>query len=387
MLRYRVHRLAMAASAAAAAGLPGARFPWESADDGCDATPQFAQWRDGKVVPVRTGEQEEHVVADVAWAASEYTAWSGDEAFLRGEGRDLVLAGARYWAARIRLDRAGAGHVYGVIGPDEYHESVDDNAFTNVMVRWHLRRAARLAEHVGGAGADELAKWRELAGAIVDGYQPDTGRYEQFAGYNALDPLLVADIATPPVAADMLLGRQAVRGSQLIKQPDVLMLHHLVPAEVVPGSLAPNLDFYGPRTAHGSSLSPAIQAAVLARAGRTDEALDLFRVAARLDLDDLTETTAGGLHLATMGGLWQALAYGFLGLRPGTSLTIDPHLPAGWDRVELRLRFHGAHVGLVVAPTEVEVTSDRPISVRAGHGVPRRLGPGSTTIELRREAR
>ena len=93
------------------------------------------------------------------------------------------------------------------------------------------------------------------------------------------------------------------------------MLHHLVPDEVAPGSLVPNLDFYEPRTAHGSSLSPAIHAALLARAGRFGPALEALRIAARIDLDDLTGTTAGGLHLATMGGLWQALAFGFAGAR------------------------------------------------------------------------
>ena len=123
------------------------------------------------------------------------------------------------------------------------------------------------------------------------------------------------------------------------------MLHHLVPDEVEPGSLRPNLSFYEPRTAHGSSLSPAIHAALLARAGEPDRALVPFRMAARLDLDDLTGTTSGGLHLATMGGLWQALAYGFCGLRPGRDLlNIDPQLPSEWSALALHLLFHGAPV-------------------------------------------
>ena len=67
------------------------------------------------------------------------------------------------------------------------------------------------------------------------------------------------------------------------------MLHHLVPDEVVPGRWPPNLDYYLPRTAHGSSLSPAIHASLLARAGRVeDDSLELLRLACRLDLDDLT---------------------------------------------------------------------------------------------------
>lgn len=107
------------------------------------------------------------------------------------------------------------------------------------------------------------------------------------------------------------------------------MLHHLVPGAMEPGSLAANFAFYEPRTAHGSSLSPAIHAALFARAGQPDRALALLRLAARLDLDDVSGTTAGGLHLATMGGVWQALAHGFLGLRPGAGeLEVDPCLPS-----------------------------------------------------------
>ena len=121
------------------------------------------------------------------------------------------------------------------------------------------------------------------------------------ADYN-LEPLLMEHVAPVPVAADVLLGRERIAASQVIKQPDVLMLHHLVPGEVAPGSLRPNLDFYGPRTAHGSSLSPAITACLLARAGRADEALAMLRMALDLDLGDLTGMTAAGLRMATFGG-------------------------------------------------------------------------------------
>ena len=89
-----------------------------------------------------TGELEEHIVADVAWAAACYIDWTGDQAFAAGPGRELIVQTARWWASRIELDEHGRGHIRGVIGPDEYHERVDDNAFTNVMARWNLRRAA-----------------------------------------------------------------------------------------------------------------------------------------------------------------------------------------------------------------------------------------------------
>jgi trehalose/maltose hydrolase-like predicted phosphorylase len=111
---------------------------------------------------------------------------------------------------------------------------------------------------------------------VVDGYDPATGRYRQFAGFDELEPMLIGELARPPVAADLLLGLERVRVAQVVKQPDVLMLHLLVPEVTAPGSLQPNLAFYSPRTAYGSSLSPAVHAALLARAGDPERALELF---------------------------------------------------------------------------------------------------------------
>ena len=129
------------------------------------------------------------------------------------------------------------------------------------------------------------------------------------------------------------------------------MLHHLVPDEVAPDSLPANLDFYEPRTAHGSSLSPAIHAALLARVGRYQAALEWLRIAAHIDLDDLTGSTAGGLHLATMGGLWQALVFGFAGVRACRDhLRIDPRLPPQWGSMSVGLRYRGEPLRLHVGP-------------------------------------
>jgi trehalose/maltose hydrolase-like predicted phosphorylase len=142
-----------------------------------------------------------------------------------------------------------------------------------------------------------------------------------------------------------------------------MLLHHLVPEEVEPGSLEPNLAFYEPRTAHGSSLSPAISAALLARARRFGPALEALRLSCRLDVDDLTGTTSGGVHLATMGGVWQALVFGFGGVRVSDGrLTIDPRLPEAWNALELRLKFRGH-------PVRIDIRHDT-LAVAAHPAVP-----------------
>ncbi len=367
MLEYRVRRLPAARAAARAAGYEGARFPWESARSGRDVTPSSARDRAGRVVPIRTGQLEEHIVADIAWAAAWYMDWTGDEAFATGPGRELLVDTARYWTSRIRTEPDGSAHIFGVIGPDEYHESVDDNAFTNVMARWNLRRAAYAIRDDGDSA--EKRRWLELADALVDGYDPETAVYEQFAGFNQLEPLVIKEVAPRrPVSADLLLGRERLQQSQVVKQADVLMAHHLVPDEMVRGSLEPNLRFYEPRTAHGSSLSPGIHAALFARARDDHKALEALRIAARIDLDDLTATTGGGLHFGALGSVWQALALGFAGMRPSRDgvLALDPRLPTEWSAFEVNVVFRGRRVRLRKERGVATVSSDEPVRVRVG---------------------
>ena len=205
MLTYRVRRLEAAQEAAREAGLRGAWFPWESAADGRDVTPRWVVGPDGRRIDVWTGLRELHVIADIAWAAVWYAAWSGDEAFLDGDGRRLLIETARFWASRLERDPDGTVHLRGIIGPDEYHELVDDNAYTNVMARWNLRAAAAAVERAGfTAGLPdraEVADWRDVADRIVDGLDPSTGLYEQFAGFHALEPVRIADLTADPCGA------------------------------------------------------------------------------------------------------------------------------------------------------------------------------------------
>ncbi len=380
VLEYRVRRLDAARRWAAASGRAGARFPWESGATGTDVTPATTIDQKGETVAVHTGQFEEHVSADVAWAAWRLAAWEGDWSLLAGPLGSLVIETARYWVSRVRQDADGRTHLDSVTGPDEYHERVDDNAFTNLMARWNLDRAADLVEHGlrDDVDADEATRWRDVAAALVDNYDPRTGRYEQFAGFDRLEPLLAADVGTPPFAADLVLGATRLLRSQLIKQADVLMAHFLIPDSVAGGSLAPNLDHYLPRTVHGSSLSPSVHATLLARAGRPREALDLLRLAASIDLEDITETTAGGLHMANLGGIWQAVVHGFAGLSvrgpDDRALVLDPGLPPDWEELRFRVRWHGTRVRVCVRHDSVELECDHPMTVTV-HGSDSTLEP------------
>ena len=164
-------------------------------------------------MPIRTGQLEEHIVAEVAWAACCYVDWTGDDAFAGGPGRDCSSRPHATGRPASRWTRDGTAHIYGVIGPDEYHEPVDDNAFTNVMARWNLRRAADAVE-APTASTDAVRAELAAAGRRARRrLRPATGVYEQFAGFHPLEPLLIAEVAprgrSPPTCCSGRTGSAA----------------------------------------------------------------------------------------------------------------------------------------------------------------------------------
>jgi trehalose/maltose hydrolase-like predicted phosphorylase len=255
-----------------------------------------------------------------------------------------------------------------VIGPDEYHEDVDDNAFTNVMARWNIARAleamdilrARGPDHAAALqaklalGDDELADWRDAIERIVIGLDPATGIYEQFAGFHALEPLDLAAYADRTVPIDVVIGRERTQRSQVVKQSDVVALIALLPEEF-PGAIAEtNFRHYEPRCAHGSSLSSGFHALVAARLGDPEMALRYLRETAALDLDP---NSAGGVRIAGLGALWQSIIFGFAGLDlMGDKLAIDPKLPPQWRSLSFRVRWRGRSVAIRIAGGTVQVT-------------------------------
>jgi kojibiose phosphorylase len=336
-LGYRYRGLPGARRKAAHYGRAGAFFAWESAGTGDEVTPDWGETPDGERIRIRTGEIEEHIVADVAWAADHYFRWTGDRAFLDDEGAEMILDGARYWQSRIQMDRGGRAHLRHVIGPDEYHVDVDDNFFTNAMAAWHLTAAAR-----HGAGRDDLVGrlgldpgWSQDFANLAEALRPRPGPdgvFEQHDGYFALDRVEMSRFEPRQAPMHYVLGDKVLERSQISKQADVIMGLVLLDEFHDPDLIAANLDYYGPRTDHGSSLSLAMHSVAASLAGRPGQAYDYFRKAAAIDFEDSMLNSAHGVHAATQGGLLQAALVGFagLGLGPDGPET-RPRLPENWE--------------------------------------------------------
>ena len=195
LLMYRFHTLPGARAKAAHFGFKGALYAWESADTGVETTPERVVVSEDTTVEILTGRMEHHISADIAYAVWQYWRATGDDDFFLSAGAEILLDTARFWASRAVAEADGRRHIRHVIGPDEYHEDVDDNAFTNVMARWNIARGleatdllrARWPDYAVALraklalGDDELADWRNAVARIVTSFDPATGIYEQFA--------------------------------------------------------------------------------------------------------------------------------------------------------------------------------------------------------------
>jgi trehalose/maltose hydrolase-like predicted phosphorylase/beta-phosphoglucomutase-like phosphatase (HAD superfamily) len=361
LLMYRHHTLPGARAKASRLGYRGALFAWESADTGDETTPEQIIDSDGQIHRVLSGTLEQHVSADVAYAVWHYWQATGDDRFLADAGAEILLETARFWASRAAEESDGAYHIRNVIGPDEYHEGVDDNAFTNGMARWNITCALEAVDFLRERhperwralakalelDEDELAHWRDVAARLVTGFDPRTGLCEQFEGYFGLVDIDLAQYTGRTVPMDVILGRDRTQRSQVVKQADVVALMALLPDAFDASVREANFRYYEPRCGHGSSLSRGMHAVVAARLGDVATAERYFREAAATDLADTRGGSAGGVHIGALGGLWQAAMLGFVGLsfhRDG--LGVDPHLPPSWQVVAFRMQWRGRRLHL-----------------------------------------
>ncbi|HEX4742141.1 MAG TPA: glycosyl hydrolase family 65 protein [Caulobacteraceae bacterium] len=386
LLGYRYRGLAGARAKAARLGWRGAFYAWESADTGDEAAPSHTTSPTGRDVDIYSGRNEAHISADIALATWRYWRATGDDAFFQEQGAEILLETARFWASRARLEADGAHHIRGVEGPDEYHEDVDDNAFTNVMARWNLRRGLETATVLRSRWpdrfaalsaalqlqAEELTAWKAIADTLVTGLDRRSGVYEQFAGFFKLERIDLSAYRSARKPMDVILGAERTTRAQVIKQPDVVALMSRLPDLFGRVRGLANFRAYEPLCAHGSSLSEVTHALVAARLGERETALRYFREAAEIDLGPDAARSAGGLHIAALGGLWQTAVFGFGGMAGrGGGLVFDPRLPPGWTSLAFPIRWRGRLLRIVVEPDRFQATLEdgEPMPIRiAGRG-------------------
>jgi beta-phosphoglucomutase len=362
LLSYRYLTLPGARRKAEKAGYGGAMIAWESAATGDDVTPPWVLDPAGiEMVRIWPGEIEQHISADVAYGTWQYWDATGDDEWMAARGAQIILETAVFWASRVEYNETRDRYeITNVIGPDEYHDHVDNNAFTNRLVKWHLETALEVLAWLRGydpsraaelesaldLSPERLAHWANIAGCMYVPHDPETGLIEQFEGFFRLKDLDLEDYEPRTRSMHAILGIEGANEAQVIKQADVLMLLFLLrgQAEYDDTTLAVNWDYYYPRTDHsyGSSLGPPIHAILASEMDDPVEAYKHFWRTAYMDLENLRGNTPDGIHAAAAGALWQSVVFGFGGLRvTPEGLVATPHLPAEWSRLRFRVTYRG----------------------------------------------
>jgi trehalose/maltose hydrolase-like predicted phosphorylase len=300
---------------------------------------------------VLNGLIELHITASIAYTVGQYWRVTGDEAFMQDYGVEMLLSTAMFWASRAEYHPERNDYeISNVIGPDEWHEHVNNNAYTNYMAWWNIRaglhalqwlrtthpeKAEELTHYIGLSDSD-LDLMRDVAERIRIPQDKNTGLIEQFDGFFKLAPFDQEKYKGRKASYQAILGMKPVQEHQVIKQADVLQLLTVLNRDFDLKTKRVNWDYYYHITDHafGSSLTPALHVILACELGHIDTAYKLFLTGALVDLEDLRGNAGGGIHDACAGAVWQATVFGFAGLRfTDEGHTTSPSWPNGWTRL------------------------------------------------------
>ena len=342
-LRWRHATLDLARERAKQLGLAGAAFPWRTiAGEACSR-----YWP--------AGTAAFHVGADIADAVGRYQAATGDEAFEREAGLELLVETARLWRSLGHHDAKGRFRIDGVTGPDEYSAIADNNVFTNLMAQRNLtlaadaveRGAARAAEL--GVDLEEAAAWRDAAAAIFVPYDDELGVHPQAEAFTQHQPWDFAHTGADQYPLFLYFPYFDLYRKQVVKQADLVLALHVRGDAFSDQEKARDFAYYEALTVRDSSLSACTQAVVAAEVGHLELAYDYFGEAALIDLGDLERNTRDGLHIASLAGAWIVAVAGFGGMRDHDgSLSFAPRLPARLSRLAFGLCFRGRQLRVEV---------------------------------------
>lgn len=346
LIMYRVKLLDKARERAKELGAQGAIYSWCSIDG------------EETSVVFEASTAELHINSDIAYAVWQYEKVTGDCRFVYDNCAEMLFETAKYYAHRGSFSDAYDGRfcINAVCGPDEYACGVNNNCYTNFMVRFHLRYAldvyGRMKKNASeklkeitkrtGLNEDELDLWKKAADNMYYHINEKYGIYEQDSHFVYNDAV---DMSTIPKNFDIrsILHPLDLWRIQVLKQADVVLLQFILGDLFTLDEKKRNYDYYEPKTNHGSSLSAAIHSIMANEIGYCDDAYEYFRSAAYMDIYDFKRNTAGGLHMACLGGVWMSIVNGFMGMRVyEDGLHFAPKLPEAWESCTFNINYNNA---------------------------------------------
>lgn len=375
LLEYRSLSLPGAIQKAKENKYEGAMFPWESAwlEDG-EVTPVWgaADIITGESTKIWSGFIEQHITADIAFAVWQYYQFTDDEKFMKEHGYELIFTTAIFWQSRLEK-KDEYYEITDVVGPDEYKEHVNNNAFTNYMAHWNLKKAIYYYEKLKQENA-ELYKmlddkwnidyyypfWKEKAKTLLLPKPNKKLIIPQDDSYLSKKNIDLSRYKEEEQVGSLFLdySLEQVNEMQVTKQADVMILLYLLENEFSPEVKQANWDYYEPKTLHDSSLSYAIHSILASDLNMPRLAYKMFERASRIDLGQNMKSSNAGIHAASMGGIWQAVINGFGGVRMlDGRLYLNPHLPEKWTKLEFPIFWKSVQLIISITQTVVKITN------------------------------
>jgi kojibiose phosphorylase len=385
LLRYRIRTLAGARRKARTegAGYRGAFYAWESQETGDEACTYFniGDPVTGRDLRTYFRDKQVHISGDIAVAMWKYFQVTGDDSLLLAGGAEVILECARFYYSYAYLQPGKNRYeILDVTGPDEYHERVNNEAFTSMaakvtfeianatiayLKRQHPAALQALLKKLKIAG--ELPQFTEAA-KLLYVPQPDrrTGVIEQFDGYFRLEDTTVEAVKARKIHPDEYLGggQGVAVQTRVIKQADVVMMLNLFKDRFSKEVKKANWEYYEPRTEHGSSLSACAYAMVAADIGKLDWAYKYFLQTAKIDLEAKYKVYVGtifmgGSHPAANGGAWMTAVFGFGGLTATENqITLQPRLCKKWRKLEFNAVHRGDRFKIGISRNSVRIDAD-----------------------------
>ncbi len=362
LVKSRVNMLPGAMGKAAELGLEGAMYPFMSDADGNESC---TLWQFGLMGI--------HVTGAVAWGIWFYYCVTGDLDTIVEGGIDVLVKICRFWLSRVYYRPEHDDYAINqVLGPDEYHQGVDNNFYTNALACDNLLKTVRLlallkeqrpedyaavAERLRIRDA-EIERFAEIADKIYLPQDPEHDYHLQDDHFHRLEPY---DLRTFPVegALNQVWSYDRIMRTRLLRQADVLVADLLFGDQMTPSRIRRDFEIYEPITTHDSSLSFCHHAVIAAQLRKGRKAYDYFLRTARLDLDDLHRNAWMGVHTACLAGAWQCVVLGFGGVRwYDGRLSLSPCLPGDWASYRFSICWHGTRLTVTVRPGEVELETD-----------------------------
>ena len=261
----------------------GALYPWRTITGGECST----------YYP--SGSAQYHINGDIAHAVCDYYFVTGDLAYIRDKGAEMLIETARLW-----LD---AGHwqdglfrIDCVTGPDEYTCLVNNNYFTNLSAKHHLQNTVllcrkladaypglSLADEYGLTGEEMQAFWA-AADRMYLPYDEKLGIYAQDDSFLHKRSLDLATLEKDRFPLLMHYHPLYLYRRQVCKQADAVLAHFLYEEGLDDAVIRRTYEYYERVTTHDSSLSPCVFSMMAARIGDPRKAYRYYLHSLLLDL-------------------------------------------------------------------------------------------------------